>query len=277
MAGGVGLSALDLRDVHAVYGSYKALNGLTLKVEPGESIAMLGRNGAGKSTFARVVSGLVAVSGGELRVFDQRIRRTSAHRLARMGVVHLPEGVGLFAGLSIEQNLQLRVGGHSRGERRARLEEALHAIGPLRERRRSRAGQLSGGQQRLVAISGAIAARPRLLVADEPALGLSPAASDDVYEALERLRTTNVTTIIIETRLGRVEALCPRAVVMDTGAAAFDGPIEEARKVLAALVPVVAEKAVPVAFDFGDAGPTEPPADAPHSRRLRFGRRRSST
>lgn len=271
------MSALDLRDVHAVYGSYKALNGLTLLVEAGESVAILGRNGVGKSTFARVVSGLVPVSGGELRIFDRRLRRTPPNRIARMGVVHLPEGVGLFAGLSIEENLRLRVGGHSRAERRARLDEALDAIGPLRDRRRARAGQLSGGQQRLVAISGAIAARPKLLVADEPALGLSPALADDVYEALSALRSAHVTTIIIETKTGHVENLCPRAVVMDTGVAAFDGPIDDARKVLANLVPVPAEQAVPVPFDLGDVTPQSTHGENPHSRRRRFGRRPSAT
>jgi ABC-type glutathione transport system ATPase component len=128
-----------------------------------------------------------------------------------------------------------------------------------------------------VAICGAIAARPRLLIADEPALGLSPAAADDVYEALSALQSTNVTTVIIETKLGHVEYLCPRAVVMDTGIAAFDGPTEDARKVLANFVPVVAERAVPIPFDFGDEifGPTT--EEVPHSRRRRFGRRSSTT
>lgn len=273
MVGAPGVSVLELTDVYATYGPYKALNGLTVSLDAGESLAVLGRNGVGKSTFARVISGLVPVSGGELRLFDQRIRRAAPSRLARLGIVHLPEGVGLFSGLSIEENLRLRVGGRTRGERAQRLERALDSIGPLRERRRSKAGELSGGQQRRVAISGAIAAEPRLLVADEPALGLSPTAADDVYGALAELSSTDAATIIIETKLGRVEAICPRAIVMNTGVAVFDGDINEARRTLATLLPT-GETSVPVAFDFGGGDGADFDSEVPAFSGRRLLRRR---
>jgi len=226
------VNVLELRDVRAGYGPYKALNGLTFSLEEGETIAVLGRNGVGKSTLARVCSALVPVTAGEVRVFGTSLRKSPPSRLARAGVVHLPEGVGLFRDLSIEENLRLRVGGHNAAERRERLARALAGIGPLADRRRAKAGELSGGQQRLVAVNGAIAAEPRLFLADEPALGLSPAAADDVYEALSELRGSHCASIIIETRLGRVESLCERALVMNGGTAAFDGPVGDARHVL---------------------------------------------
>ena len=225
-----------MRDVRAAYGPYKALNGLNFSVESGEAVAILGRNGAGKSTLVRVVSGLVPLTSGSVELFGATIRRTSPSKLASRGVVHLPEGVGLFSDLTIEENLTLRVGGRTPAERRERLQRALDGLGPLRDRRRVKAGQLSGGQQRLVAVHGALAAAPRLLLADEPVLGLSPGAADDIYESLEALRGLDTAVIIIETRLGRVEQLCSRALVMNSGVALYDGPITGASDVLAGLL-----------------------------------------
>jgi branched-chain amino acid transport system ATP-binding protein len=230
------VSALAFEQVRAQYGPYRALNGLDLDIGPGESVAILGRNGVGKSTLARVASGLVPISGGRVAILGDAGPRFSVHGLARRGVVHLPEGVGLFTGLSIEENLELRLGGVARPVLRQRLERALDSLGPLKDRRHAKAGLLSGGQQRLVAVAGALAAEPRLLLADEPALGLSPLATDDVYEALHRARTAETALVIIETRLGRVEALCPRAVVMDRGVSIYDGEAPGAADVMARLL-----------------------------------------
>jgi branched-chain amino acid transport system ATP-binding protein len=248
------VTALVFDNVVAGYGPYKALNGLSFSLSRGEAIAILGRNGAGKSTMARVATGLVPIRAGSVdvldrplkyssthtlarlgipRLTDNPVRQSSIHSLARLGIVHLPEGVGLFRGLSIEENLMLRLSVVPRKEQRERLERALGALGSLRDRRKSRAGLLSGGQQRLVAVMGALAAAPNLLIADEPALGLSPAASDDVYDALANFRTLDTALVVIETRPDRVDALCPRALVMNTGRATYDGPQSGARDALA--------------------------------------------
>ena len=239
MARAAGVSALDFEDVHASYGPYKALNGLTLSVGDAENVALLGRNGVGKSTLVRVASGIVPVASGHSSVLGRRIRRTAPHVLARDGVVHLPEGVGLFAGLSIEENLVLRVGGSTRELRRSRLSNALDALGPtLRGRRRTKAGQLSGGQQRLVAVAAAIAAEPRLLLCDEPALGLSPGAADDVYAALAAARAPGRAMVVVETRVDRVVSLCSRAIVLDAGQIAFDSTTTDTKGITAALLGV---------------------------------------
>lgn len=224
-----------MTDVRAAYGPYRALNGVTLNVSAGEAVALLGSNGMGKSTLVRVVSGLVPVSAGEVRVLGRDIRGERVHALARRGVVHLPEGVGLFGDLSIEENLLLRLRRVPVSQRRRRLTEALETLGPLAQRRRTKARLLSGGQQRLVAVTGALAAQPTILLADEPALGLSPAAADEVYAALTRVRSMETTLIIVETRLGRVETLCDRSVVLSSGRVAFDGPTSGAREVLTTL------------------------------------------
>jgi len=233
------VSSLSFDDVHASYGPYKALNGLTLNVGDGESVAVLGRNGVGKSTLVRVASGIVPITSGRLVVLGRRVVRTAAHVLAREGVVHLPEGVGLFSGLSIEENLVLRVGGATRAQRRERLARALDALGPdLANRKRTKAGQLSGGQQRLVGVAAAIAAQPRLLLADEPALGLAPVAAAAVYRALAAARTPTTAMVIVETRLDRVAPLCARAVVLDAGVVAYDSTTSDAEGILAALLGV---------------------------------------
>jgi len=230
------VSALLFEDVHAQYGPYKALNGLTVTIAAGESVAILGRNGAGKSTVARVASGLVPVASGRLEVLGRPVGRTAPHVLARLGVVHLPEGVGLFAGLTIEENLALRVGGRSRAVRRRRLAMALGALSDeLRARRRTKAGQLSGGQQRLVAVTAALAAEPELLLCDEPALGLSPAAGDEVYAALGRARDLGCALVVIETRLDRIEHLCTRAIVLDKGVVVYDATSADASGIIDAM------------------------------------------
>ncbi len=233
------MSALVFEDVQAGYGPYKALNGVSLVVGDTDTVALLGRNGVGKSTLVRVASGLVDATSGRVEVLGRTLHRTAGHVLAKAGVVHLPEGVGLFVGLSIEENLVLRVGGATSAQRRERLELALGALPPvLRGRRRQRAGTLSGGQQRLVAVAAAVAARPRLLLADEPALGLSPGAADDVYVALAAARAEGVAMVIVETRLDRVAPLCHRAVVLDAGVVAFDGGTDDEPGILRAMLGV---------------------------------------
>jgi branched-chain amino acid transport system ATP-binding protein len=226
------VSVLRLTDVVAGYGPYRALNHVDLVVDAGEAVAIVGRNGVGKSSLARVSSGLVEITSGEIEVVGQRGPRLRAHDLARHGVVHLPEGVGLFTGLTIEENLWLRLRTVDATQRRERLDRALELIGKLADRRRSKAGQLSGGQQRLVAVAGALAASPTLLLADEPALGLSPAATDDVYDALTAARSPETTLVVIETRLGPIERLCSRAVVMERGRVTYDGQLAGAAAAL---------------------------------------------
>ncbi len=236
MAGHCEVSALCFEDVVASYGAYRALNGLSFTLGAGEALAVLGRNGVGKSTLARVATSLVPISSGRLDVLGKSIASLRTHDVARLGVVHLPEGVGLFSGLSIEENLVMRVGGSNSLERRERLSHALESLGALKDRRRTKAGQLSGGQQRLVAVSAALAAQPKLLIADEPAMGLSPAAANDVYEALSKVTSSGAALLIIETRLGHIERLCSRALIVSDGRAVFDGEISRAHEELARLL-----------------------------------------
>lgn len=217
-------------DVEAGYGPYRALLGLRLAITATERVALLGHNGAGKSTVARVASGLVPVTSGQLTLFGRHFFRHPSNR-TRAGLWHLPEGVGLFGTLSLDENIELRASHLPRARRRAMVATAYELIGSLAVKRHQRARELSGGQQRLVAAACAVAATPRLLIADEPTIGLSPAAAADVYGALASL-PRETTLLIIETSLDRVESLCDRAVVMNRGRVLVDGDWEQARRAL---------------------------------------------
>jgi len=228
------VNALTFTSVTAGYGSYKALNDVSLSIADGESVALLGRNGAGKSTVARVASALVRPTAGVVAVVGRDPRVVGTVGLARAGFVHLPEGAGLFRHLSVEENLVLRAGGSSRRQRAERLAWALDHLGDLASRRGSPAGELSGGQQRRVAVVAALASEPRLLVADEPTLGLSPAAAATVATDLRLASERGCTLVVIESKVDFVVDLCPRAIVLDRGVVTHDGATSDATSALRA-------------------------------------------
>ena len=176
---------LELEDVSASYSTYRALFGVSLVVPDNGIVALVGSNGAGKSTLARVVSGLVPSSGGTIRVAGQDVTRWSAHRIARLGVAHVPEGRAIFSTLTVEENLTVsfsqRVGRKGTPEALARAYEAFPV---LAERRRQLGGTLSGGQQRILSLAKVLAVPPRLLIVDELSLGLAPVIVDQVYDGL---------------------------------------------------------------------------------------------
>jgi branched-chain amino acid transport system ATP-binding protein len=219
---------LTLDRVTAGYGPYKALHDLSLVVEAGASVAIVGRNGAGKSTVARVASGLVPLTSGTGSAVSRDLTRTTTASLARAGLVHVPEGVGLFRALSVEENITLRLGRQTSAVRRDRLAWALEHLGDLAQRRQSPAGEFSGGQQRRIAVVAALAAQPTLLIVDEPSMGLSPAAATLVHDDLALARTQGCTLVIIESTLDLVGDLCPRTVVMDRGRVTYDGTADGA-------------------------------------------------
>ena len=216
---------LDLREVCASYGSYRALFGVSFKVPAGSIVALLGSNGAGKSTVARVVSGLVASSSGSVRFSGEEITGTPAFRIARLGMVHVPEGRGIFSSLSVEENLLLsfrqRV---PRKEVAATLERAYKAFPILLERKGQIAGTLSGGQQRILALSRVLATPPRLLIVDELSLGLAPAIVDSVYDALVEIRKTGCAVLVVEQQVDRALAIADEAVLLARGLVAWSGP-----------------------------------------------------
>jgi len=228
--------------VSAAYGPYRALFDVTFSVPAGGAVALLGPNGAGKSTVARVVSGLLPATGGRVRVGGVDVTGWPAYRVARAGVAHVPEGRGVFASLTVEENLAVAF--RQRAGRRAvaaSLEQTYDAFPVLGERRRQRGGTLSGGQQRLLSLAKVLVVPPKLLVADELSLGLSPAVVDTVYEQLRRIHRQGTALLVVEQQVDRVLSLAEGTVVLEHGTVTFDGPaaeaLQEAEQLLAGKMP----------------------------------------
>jgi branched-chain amino acid transport system ATP-binding protein len=233
-------SALELVAVDAAYGQYRALFGVSLAVPAGAVVALLGPNGAGKSTVARVASGLVPVTAGRVLVAGRDVTGLAAWQIARAGIAHVPEGQGVFGGLTVEENLVLGV---RRRAGRAAVPGALTAayerFPVLAQRRRQPAGVLSGGQQRLLSLAAVLALAglhpdagpslaPRVLVADELSLGLAPGAVDEVYDGLSALHRSGTALLVVEQQVDRALAIADHAVVLDHGVVVYQGPSSKA-------------------------------------------------
>ena len=220
---------LELRDVEARYGAIKALHGVSLDVEEGELVAVLGANGAGKTTTLRAISGTVRRSG-ELLFAGERLPR-APEAVARRGVAHVPEGRGTFAELSVRDNL--RLGAYTRRGREARddLRRVFAFFPRLEERRDQQAGTLSGGEQQMLALGRAMMARPRLLLLDEPSLGLAPLVVKEIFAALMRMNAADgVTVVVVEQNATLALSASARAFVLEVGRVAVSGPSEELRR-----------------------------------------------
>ncbi len=210
-------AALELRQLGVRYGRVTALHGVDLVVPAGTVTAMLGRNGAGKSSLLRAVAGIVRHSSGAVLWRGDDISHTAADRRARSGIVLVPEGRGVFPDLTVAENL--RLGGFDLGsaDLAERLDATTSLFPVLRERSSDTAGHLSGGQQQMLAIGRAMMSQPDLLLLDEPSLGLSPLAVGAVYEQLEALRETEMTMLIVEQQVHRALKLADDAVVLSLG------------------------------------------------------------
>ena len=229
-------SVLDLVDAHVAYGPFKALFGVDLSIDMGEAVALLGANGAGKSTVARAVSGLVPLSEGRLVLNGDDMTGAAAWRIRRAGVLQVPEGRGIFGSLSVEENLNIGLLMEPRARRRELLREAFDRFELLAERRSQRAGTLSGGQQRLLALAVALIDPPTLLVADELSLGLAPGILDEIYASLAELKRQGTSLLIIEQQTERALDMADRAVVLSRGLVAYDGDPSDAVAVAGAML-----------------------------------------
>jgi branched-chain amino acid transport system ATP-binding protein len=228
---------LVLEHVSAAYGPYRALFDVSFSVPAGGIVALVGSNGAGKSTVARTVTGLVSVTVGQVSFCGHDTTRLPAYKIARLGMAHVVEGRGVFSSLTVEENLTLAF--RQRAGRRllaANLERAYTAFPILGERRRQLGGTLSGGQQRLLSLAKVLVVPPRVLIADELSLGLAPVVIDSVYEGLREINRNGTALVVVEQQVSRVLELASKAVVLDRGSVAYDGDPAGAGKAVEALM-----------------------------------------
>ena len=222
------MSLLELRDVDARYGEIHALHGVTLTVAEGGFVAILGANGAGKTTTLRAISGTVKTSGDVL-IDGHKLFRRTPESMARRGVTHVPEGRGTFATLSVLDNLRLGAW-VQRGLSARDLAHVFEFFPRLYERRDQQAGTLSGGEQQMLALARAMMAKPRLLLLDEPSLGLAPLVVREIFKTLRTMNESGMTIVVVEQNATLALSAANHAYVLETGRIVLDGPASDLQK-----------------------------------------------
>jgi branched-chain amino acid transport system ATP-binding protein len=211
---------LELSGVRVAYGGTEVVHGVDFSVGAGEAVGMIGPNGAGKSSILRAICGLVRPAAGEVRFEDHALTGLAPERIARLGVALVPEGRHIFKTLTVAENLRLAAPGNEGDET---WEQTLERFPILRERTGRRADRLSGGEQQQLAIARALLGRPKLLILDEPSLGLAPKMIDVIYELLGDLREEGVTMLLVEQNAARTIDFCDRCLVLSTGRVRVQG------------------------------------------------------
>ncbi len=222
------MALLEVDNLSVNYGAIEAIRGCSLRVEQGEIVTLIGGNGAGKSTTLRTISGLLTPKSGTIRFDGKTIHGQPPHTITQSGLIHVPEGRGIFANLTVEENLML--GAYSRnnsGEILADREMALNLFPRVRERLSQAAGTLSGGEQQMLAIARALLARPKLLMLDEPSLGLAPQIVQTIFQVIRQINRTGATILLVEQNAAMALQVAHRAYVIEVGSIEMEGPAAE--------------------------------------------------
>jgi branched-chain amino acid transport system ATP-binding protein len=212
------MSLLKVDNLDVYYGAVQALAGVSIEVNEGEILTLIGANGAGKSTTLRVISGMLRPRSGSIHFAGEDIAGEPSHRLVRMGLSHVPEGRGIFANLTVQENMEL--GAYARRDRRSVDEDrqrALSLFPRIRERLKQVAGTLSGGEQQMLAIARALLARPKLMLLDEPSLGLAPTLVQQVFRIIQEINRQGTTILLVEQNAHMALLVANRAYVLQTG------------------------------------------------------------
>ncbi len=218
------MALLEIDDIHVFYDNIEALKGISIKVETKQIVALVGANGAGKTTTLRAVSGLLRPRTGEVRLDGESLRDIPSHEIAAMGVLHVPEGRRIFARLTVEENLAM--GAFARRDQPAIQEDKermLRLFPRLRERLKQVAGTLSGGEQQMAATARALMGRPRVLLMDEPSMGLSPVLVEQVFETIQTINEQGVTVLLVEQNALMALDIADYAYVMEGGRIVLTG------------------------------------------------------
>ncbi len=223
------MALLELQDIHTYYGHVHALKGISLQVEEGQIVALIGANGAGKTTTLRTISGLLRPRSGSIIFDGNPIHRMPAHRIVHLGLTHAPEGRQVFPTLTVQENLNM--GAYTLGNDKEAIEENRRRVFKLfprlEERKNQLGGTLSGGEQQMLSIGRALMSRPKLLMLDEPSLGLAPMLVKAIFETIREINRQGVTVLLVEQNARAALKLADYAYVLETGTIALEGPAGE--------------------------------------------------
>ncbi len=218
------MALLEIHDIHTYYGNIHALRGISVTVEQGEIVTLIGGNGAGKSTTLKTICGLTPARHGHVWLDGQDITHTPPHEIVRMGVTQAPEGRRIFARLTVRENLDL--GAYTRSDRPAiqrSLERVYELFPRLKERQNQPGGTLSGGEQQMLAIGRALMAEPRILLLDEPSMGLAPILVQEIFDIIRQLNESGTTILLVEQNAQIALSICSRGYVLQTGEIVLQG------------------------------------------------------
>jgi branched-chain amino acid transport system ATP-binding protein len=219
---------LELDNVHTYYGHIHALKGISLRVEKGEIVTLIGANGAGKSTTLRSISGLVRARQGHIKLHDQDITKLPAHQIVSLGVGHVPEGRGIFPRLTVIENLDMGAYTvNNQAEIRQRLEMVFNLFPRLKERVYQKGGTLSGGEQQMLATARGLMLNPEILLMDEPSMGLAPVLVDTIFDIIKTLHANGTTILLVEQNALMALKVASRAYVIETGKIVLSGSAQE--------------------------------------------------
>jgi branched-chain amino acid transport system ATP-binding protein len=221
---------LDVKDIHVFYGNIEAVKGMSFHVDRGEIVCLIGANGAGKTTTLRTVSGLLRPREGAIFYDDQRIDMVPAHEIVALGVAQSPEGRRIFPRMSVRENLEMGAFTRKDAAQREDLERILELFPILKERARQAAGTLSGGEQQMLAIGRALMTKPKLLLLDEPSMGLAPIVVERIFQTIREISQQGVTILLVEQNAAQALGLANRGYVIETGKIVLE---DEARALLA--------------------------------------------
>ena len=218
------MSMLEVNDLQAYYGMIHAIKVVSFHVNEGEIIALIGANGAGKTTILHTITGLIAPKGGQVVFEGKDITKTPAHKIVELGMAHVPEGRRVFAQLSVYQNLKM--GAYTRSDKNE-IEESLEMVYKrfprLEERKNQMAGTLSGGEQQMLAMGRALMSKPRIILMDEPSMGLSPILVNEIFDIIQSVSASGTTVLLVEHNAKKALAIADRAYVLETGKISLDG------------------------------------------------------
>lgn len=218
------MALLEINDLEVYYGVIKALNGISLKVNEGEIVALIGANGAGKTTTLHTITGLLEPKGGSVIYDGVDITKVPAHKIVSMGMAHVPEGRRVFANLSVLANLKM--GAYTRKDKEeiaATLETVFDRFPRLLERKNQMAGTLSGGEQQMLAIGRALMSKPKIILMDEPSMGLSPIYVNEVFEIIKKVSSDGTTVMLVEQNAKKALSIADRAYAIETGNIVLEG------------------------------------------------------